>query len=373
MVDLSTVVLLIVVTVALTVVLVIAVVASKIARDRRESRSSERRRMVAAALESRDQSAIIDACRLAAEGSPVAQADFLSVLQRSVSTWHEDATLAGLVATGYSTSGLRTRVIRQLRSRSSVRRGVAALIAGNPAADVDPMLLRPILSDATPAVRLATAGALECIASPEAADVLIDGLFHGVLPSPRLVERLGHPWAVTAICGALGCDGDDCRHARRCRDDDIRVSLVQALGLASDRAAMPTLLAELARQPNPEVSCQALRAIVRCVAAANKRTRRRVEAIAREALTDPHPRLRTAAIEILAREGYEADLHPIAEAVCDRDWFVRRAAAKALLSFGESGREALAGIAVGSDRYAADRAREELAFEQARRRKVVAT
>ncbi|MDQ1246528.1 MAG: hypothetical protein QG597_896 [Actinomycetota bacterium] len=107
---------------------------------------------------------------------------------------------------------------------------------------------------------------------------------------------------------------------------------------------------------------QALKALVACAPHANDQQRAELEIFARHLLDDEHPVVRTQVALILGAAGYESDIPILAQLVSDDDWFVRRAAAKALAQMGSPGLAALRRLAASDDRFAAERAREEITF-----------
>jgi HEAT repeat protein len=91
-------------------------------------------------------------------------------------------------------------------------------------------------------------------------------------------------------------------------------------------------------------------------------TRDTIEDVAVRLATDPHANVRGLAVPILRNVEDRRGLDALTQMTSDSDWFVRKSAARALASLGDPGAEVLRRLAVGSDRFAAERAREELAL-----------
>ena len=227
-------------------------------------------------------------------------------------------------------------------------------MAGYPGATLQPQELAPFLTDSEPTVRLAAAGSLERLADPQSADVLITALINEDLPDERIIERMGHDWAVPSIVSLLE---DSAREVT----SRVRCGLARALALAADPRAMP-VLELMSVEGAVEEKVQALKALVACTPHANDQQRAELEIFARHLVDDEHPVVRTQVALILGAAGYESDIPILARLVTDNDWFVRRAAARALAQMGSPGLQALRRLAASDDRFAAERAREEITF-----------
>lgn len=351
LVQLDLVLRLIVVILIVAGVLLLLVMWSKVRRDVAERESLARRQRILRAWEDDDVDAMLETCRETAKGDVQDQSDFLSVCSMTaLESWWTADRVAHLQRASHL-AGLDRQLARQLTSARAVRRGLAAAIGGYPATALDPVRISPLLADPDPTVRLAAAGALERLATPEAADVLIRALLGGLLPDARIIERLGHPWAVPRMLAELSLV-----------DARARLSLLRAIALAEDPIAIPDLELIALASANDEHRAQAMRAIARCVRHAPASTRLEMEQFARRSLDDPHPVIRTVSIDILAQVANVEDLPILIALVADPDWFVRRAAARALTAFGTAGTEALRRVAEGDDPFAAHRAREQLAL-----------
>jgi HEAT repeat protein len=140
-----------------------------------------------------------------------------------------------------------------------------------------------------------------------------------------------------------------------CGDEvELDASLARALGLARDPRAAVVLVA-LLEVDSTEVRISAARALGRvggetCVPAL----------IA--ALASQDWPVRAQAAKSLGALGAADALHPLESCLSDRAWWVRANAARALRELGEPGIDALQRTLEHDDRYAADRAREQLAL-----------
>lgn len=337
--------------VLLSCLLAAAVAGAKIRRDLSEAASRRFRERLRAAWDRADERELTALCTQIRTGSIRQQSDFLAECgaRRREPSNSPEAGIAMIAAA--RASGLPAGIHHQLSSRRAVRRGLAVAIGGHvptalPAAD-----LAPLLADRDPTVRLAAAAALERLATPQAAGSLIDAIDMEVLADPRLVERLGHRWAVPTLLEHLPH-----AHGRTSR------AIIVALGLAADPRALPALIDIVRADVDDELRAPAMRSIARCAAGADAQTVQAAAAAARARLADTHPNVRSAAIDVIAKRHLPGDIPLLADLMADPDWFVRRAAARALLGVGPAGQQALAAIAREGDRFAADRAREELAM-----------
>lgn len=323
----------------LWVVLLGMALVRKLRRDRRESRSLERRARYAAVLATADVSAI------AAVFSGARDAETQIDLAVSIDTLHQTLTPAEFeaIGRGMEASSLPGRLGPELGSRRAVTRARAAHLLSRPGTSAAVEQLAPLLSDPDPDVRLVACSGLARAATPRAAEALISGLAAEALPAERIIERLGAPWAVETILATL-TDGPA----------TVDASLVRALGIAGDpRAAGP--LAELLRSDSIEVRISAARSLGRvggadCVPAL-------VEALSSEVWA-----VRAQAAKSLGALGATDALAPLERCLTDRAWWVRANAARALRELGDPGIELLRRAVEHDDRYAADRAREQLAL-----------
>jgi hypothetical protein len=314
-------------------------VGRKLRRDRRESRSLERRARYAQVLATADVGAIAEAFSGACEEET--QID----LAVSIDALHQVLTPAEFAAIGrgMEASSLPPRLSVDLGSRRAITRARAAHLLSRPGTAAAVEQLAPLLSDPDPDVRLVACSGLARAATPRAAEVLISGLAAEALPPERIIERLGAPWAVETILATL-----------RNGPAPMDASLVRALGIAGDpRAAGP--LADLLRSESIEVRISAARSLGRvggpaCVPAL-------VEALSSEVWA-----VRAQAAKSLGALGAADALAPLERCLSDRAWWVRANAARALRELGDPGIEVLRRAVEHDDRYAADRAREQLAL-----------
>lgn len=334
-----------------TLVLFATVVASKLRRDRAEQASTLLRARILGAWQEHDRAAMVATCRLVARGSIRQQSDFVmaSALAAHAPWW--DAERVASLRQASAESGLHARLLRQLRSRRAVRRGLAVAIGGYPGTALDTTAVAAMLRDPDPTVRIAAAAALEHQETAASARALIAALRSRTLTPPRLIERLGHRWAVPTMLDELNAT-----------DAATTAALVQALGLAGDAACIGPLLELWPRCEDEEVRVRIMGALAGCAHDAPLDARRLVEQFARTALADEHPVIRSAAARVLGEAGFADDTAVLARTMRDPDWFVRRAAARALAQLGEPGVDALRTVAVGDDDYAAQRAQEQLAL-----------
>ncbi|MBS1885828.1 MAG: HEAT repeat domain-containing protein [Actinobacteria bacterium] len=314
--------------------------ARKLRRDRRELRSADRRARYAEVFGTADVAAIA-ATFTGAEDDEEAQID----LAISIDAGHETLKPADFeaIGRGMEASSLRSRLIADLGSGRALTRARAAFLLSRPGTSAAVEQIAPLLGDPDPDVRLVACSGLARAATPRAAEVLIAGLAAEVLPPERIIERLGAPWAVETILAALesGPTASD-------------ASLVRALGLAADpRAAGP--LAELLRSDSVEVRISAARSLGRVGAPAC------VPALV-TALSSEVWAVRAQAAKSLGTLGAAEALQPLERCLSDRAWWVRANAARALRELGDPGLEVLREAVEHEDRYAADRAREQLAL-----------
>ncbi len=330
-------------------------VTRKLRRDGRERRSAERRTRFQAVLRGDDHAAIV-AINEEARGAE-AQVD----LAVAIDAVHDALSRAQLAAIGRAAqeSQLRPALIAELSSRHPVVRARAALLltrTGAPAV-VDHVV--PLLCDRDPDVRLVACSGLARIATPHAAEALIWGLVARALPPERIVERLGAPWAVETLLATLRSGPTPVPHALLDatpggRDVELDASLARALGVARDPRGETALIA-LLREGSEEVRVSAARGLG-CVDATSC-----VPALVHALDSDVWP-VRAQAAKSLGALRASTALAPLERCLSDRAWWVRANAARALRELGEPGLDALRRALEHEDRYAADRAHEQLAL-----------
>jgi HEAT repeat protein len=330
-------------------------VTRKLRRDRRELRSIERRARYEAMLRNGDAAAICAICDGA--HSVAAQVDLavsIDTVYPVLSSVQIDAIRSAIEA-----STLFPSLCAKLRSRGPTTRARAALLLTRPGVPAVVELIVPLLGDPDPDVRLVACSGLARAATPRAAELLIWALMAHLLPPERIIERLGAPWAVETMISTLeegpSAVADVLAGIPPCGDEvELDASLARALGLARDPRAANALVA-LLDADSTEVRISAARALGRvggeaCVPAL----------IA--ALTSADWPVRAQAAKSLGALGAADALEPLEGCLSDHAWWVRANAARALRELGEPGIEALQRTLEHDDRYAADRAREQLAL-----------
>ncbi len=338
---------------ALWLALVSLAVARKLRRDRREARSSRRRAHYEAILREGDLAAMTAICT-AVRGIEDQVDLALSIDAVEPAVPRSRMREIGLAV---KDSGLHARLAPALGSRKATRRARAAFLltrSGSPEV-VEEIL--PLLGDPDPDVRLVACSGLSRAATPRAAEVLIWALVAGLLPPERIIERLGAPWAVQTILSTLR-DGPSkvssalAGIARSGPDAELDASLARALGIAGDRRGA-TALVGLLGSDSVEVRISAARALGRiggpdCVP------------VLIEALDAEEWPVRAQAAKSLGALGAGNALAPLESRLSDHAWWVRANAARSLRELGEPGLQALRRTLEHDDRYASDRAREQL-------------
>jgi HEAT repeat protein len=331
-------------------------VTRKLRRDRRELRSVKRRSRYEAVLRDGDAAAIAAIC--ADVHSTGAQVD----LAVSIDAVYPDLSSArvDVLRTTMEASSLFGSLSAKLTtSRRPTTRARAALLLTRPGISAVVEQIVPLLADPDPDVRLVACSGLARAATPRAAEVLIWALMAHLLPPERIIERLGAPWAVETIIATLeegpSAIADVLAGIAPCGDEvELDASLARALGLARDPRAADTLAA-LLEVGSTEVRISAARALGRVGGAAC------VPALI-AALSSADWPVRAQAAKSLGALGAADALGPLEDSLSDRAWWVRANAARALRELGEPGIEALRRTLEHDDRYAADRAREQLAL-----------
>lgn len=339
----------------LWLVLVGLAVARKMRRDRRELRSIERRARYEAVLGSGDVGSI------AAIFSGARSAEARVDLAVSIDAVHQTLCPANFeaIGRGMEASSLLPSLSADLGSRRPVARARAALLLTRPGTSAAVEQIAPLLGDSDPDVRLVACSGLARAATPRAAEVLIWGLVADVLPPERIIERLGAPWAVETILATLKEGPSPVPNLRpdlppRGPRAELDASLARALGIAGDSSAAPAL-AGLLSSDSVEAQISAARSLGRAGGSAC------VPALIAALSSEVWP-VRAQAAKSLGTLGAAAALEPLELCLSDRAWWVRANAARALRALGDPGIEALRRALEHDDRYAADRAREQLAL-----------
>lgn len=330
-------------------------VTRKLRRDRRELRSVDRRCRYEATLRSGDVAEVAAICDDV--HSTAAQVD-LAVSIDAVYPSLSDARV-DVIRTTIEASSLFPGLSAKLASRHPTTRARAALLLTRPGIPGVVEQMVPLLGDPDPDVRLVACSGLARAATPRAAELLIWALMAHLLPSERIIERLGAPWAVETIIATLeegpSAVADVLAGVPPCGDEvELDASLARALGLARDPRAATTLAA-LLDVDSTEVRISAARALGRVGGTAC------VPALI-AALTSEDWPVRAQAAKSLGALGASDALGSLEACLSDRAWWVRANAARALRELGEPGIEALRRTLEHDDRYAADRAREQLAL-----------
>jgi HEAT repeat protein len=338
----------------LWMVLVGLAVTRKLLRDRRELRSSDRRAHYSAALQG-DVAEIATIC--GDVWSAAAQVDLAVSIDAVYATLSREQVSA--LRCAMESSELLSRLEVDLKSRRPTTRARAALLLTRPGIPEVVEQIVPLLGDPDPDVRLVACSGLARAATPRAAELLIWALMAHLLPPERIIERLGAPWAVETILGTLR-DGPTpvsdvlAGVAPRGSETELDASLARALGLARDQRAA-TALATLLDRDSVEVRISAARALGRVGGTAC------VPALTAALESEDWPVRAQAAKSLGTLRAAEA-LESLEHCLSDRAWWVRANAARALRDLGGPGIEALQRTLEHDDRYAADRAREQLAL-----------
>lgn len=337
--------------------LVSLAVGRKLRRDRRELRSSSRRGRYEATLRGADDAALGGI--FAEAGDPSARVD----LAVAIDTIHPSLSPQRAAAIGreLEASALYDDLLADLKARRATTRARSVLLLTRLGIPAVVERIVPLLGDPDPDVRLVVCSGLARAATPRAAEILICGLLARALAPERIIERLGEPWAVETILQTL--ERGPAQLAAGCGDSlpderwlELEASLARALGIAADPRAAPALVG-LLESESVEVRISAARALGR-VGGADC-----VPALVAALDSDPWP-VRAQAAKSLGALGATVALEPLERCLSDRAWWVRTNAARALRDLGEPGIEALRRALEHDDRYAADRAREQLALHE---------
>ena len=329
----------------LVLALATLVAVRKVRRDAREHTSSAHQVDLRAALLAGGRN--VDRIFRSAVRRSAVQADLTRILPSVIRADEHWGAKAGLGAA--RRTGLEADLKRRLRSRRPATRGRAALLIGLLGLRDGADLIRPLLADRDPDVRLVAAGALARVGTAQAATALIDAL-GGDMVSERLIERLGGAWAVPSILARLSAEPEG---------SGVRSSLARALGFAKDPSGEAGLLPLLASGDDEERICAA-RSLGTCGSSD-------CHSALLAALGDPRWEVRAQAATSLAALDVTRAV-PLLEAnLGHQAWWVRANSASALAELGAPGLAALERAAAGQDSYAAERAVEVLAVAQRRR------
>jgi HEAT repeat protein len=333
-------------TLALAFGLALLVVGRKAKRDRRERTSLRRRRRYTRAV-AYGSPARLRALLATARGTQT-QLDLARALEGVVADLPPERR--AVLAQEARRSRLLARLGRQCRARKAIDRGRAVMLVSRMQLPNGPPLLRPMLEDRDPDVRLAAGDGLALFRDEPAVRALVSAIDNSRLPTERVVERLDGPWAVEPLLAVL----DEFR-AHGAQDTGARVGVIRALGLIGDPRAEGVLL-EVLVEGALEERISAARALGSAGGAAS------VGPLVR-ALADQEWTMRAQVCRALGKIGDERAVSALAAHLGDRGWWVRANAAEALRRLGEPGLRALRASLSHRDRYARDRAREALALE----------
>jgi HEAT repeat protein len=326
---------------SLLILLAVLLIFQKLSRSRRERVSALRRDRYRALLRSACASDLQGIAR-EARRRRAAEEDLTAVLGAELERLGHDR-LERLREAG-RLAGLEGLARRRLHSRSAVRRGRAALLLarlGSPGVEAE---LEPLLLDRDPDVRHVALCGLALQRSEEAAWALVRALPAVAVQPERIVERLGAPWAAAPLLDGL----------KRAELAAARAWIVEALGLAGERAAAPSL-AELLTSGSAEERVRACRALGRLGG-------RDLAPMFIAALADSFGPVRAQAARGLGDCGNPTAVGPLARCLGDRDWWVRANAAEALRKLGAPGIAALQLALDHEDPFARERAAEALAL-----------
>lgn len=334
-------------TTVLLLVLASLVVGRKIARDRAEVRSGDRRKRYAQVLRDRRTVHLVGLIdEVAADHD--AQTDLMVELGFIGEELPPESRRC-LVDAAHD-FGLAAHLIAHLDHRNPVVRGRSGLLLARLGLPEAPAHLRPLLNDPDADVRLVACAGLGLTQGPDGARALIGALRERLLAPERLMERLSvGSWAVGPMLEALAAEP---------RDGDgggaFRAHLARALGLAGDPAASPALVGLLCAGAEEE-RISAARAL------GDVGGPEAIGALV-VALDDEAWPVRAQAARALGRLDATDRAEDLARGLTDGAWWVRAAAAEALAALGPAGHRVLRRALHSDDRFARDRAREQLAL-----------
>jgi HEAT repeat protein len=342
---------------ALWIALAAFAVGRKLRRDRRELRSGERRARYSATLRDGDRAALVEIHREAR--SAEAQVD-LAIAIDAVRPSLPPAQRSELGRAAQE-SGLLPVLVAELGSRRPVVRARGALVLTRTGLPEVIDQIAPLFADNDADVRLVACSGLARVGTDRAAEALIWGLVTRALPPERIIERLAAPWAVPTMLMTLELGPSPVPPSLaavtpRGRAVPLEASLARALGLAEDQRGEAALIA-LLRDGSEEVQVSAARALGRVGGAAS------VPSLIAALDSEIWP-VRAQAAKSLGSLGAIAAIEPLERCLPDRAWWVRGNSARALRELGEPGIEALERALDHPDRYARDRAREQLVLQR---------
>ena len=254
----------------MSVLLILAVIAFKISRDNTEKASAALQVRILDAWESGDNVQMRAVASEIRNGGVREQSDLTAICNRTAgATWWTPERIAA-VQQSFVDTGLAEALRRQLSDSRAIRRGLSVYIAGFPCWQIDPLLIEKFTLDKEPTIRLAAVGALERMATADAADALITALEQNHLPRARVIERLGHDWAVPSLIAAL---------TKPEQTWEVRCDLLRSLAHAADVRAIPAAL-EAAAGANKFERMQAMRVLAATYAKATPEQQSQIEDVA---------------------------------------------------------------------------------------------
>lgn len=335
-----------------TIALLVLLMGAKIYNDRLEVHFQKRNKNINAAVARGDQKTLRHELLPAARGERKEQLNLLTVL--ALEEYHPSRVTGAVRTLGeaFRSLDMTGRLTKQLRSRKAWARGMALTLGSYEACLLDAKTASAYLDDKDPIVRLAASATLEAIGNDEAARALIEALRKQFLPDARLIERLRYEWAFDAVL-------DELVRPQTVQQRRINSALSRILGLIGNPDAIPGLIT-IAESGIPDERVQAMRGLKGCVRRADAEQRKTLASCARKAAASSQFLLEALAAETLGELGDPEDAELLGGLLRSQDWHVRKAAGRALLNLGGPGLAQLEAAAAGSDKYATQRAVEEL-------------
>ena len=334
---------------SISVVLILVIVGIRFRRSAVERSHARLRKSLLEAWTRRSPALIRSSMDEVASGSLRSLADLAHCARAAQERGLWDEELVGVIRESVHSSGLGTRLLAMLDSRRPQRRGLAVLLGGLSICTIDEHTLARFLYDPDPTVRLTAVASLAQEQTPEAAVELITALNENLVEEPRIIERLGEPWAVSTVIEALSDD----RH-----EPETRNGLLSALAISRDARALP-IATRLAKSADDEKLVRSLRVLAACADVANTDQLTEIATIARTAAYSRNAAARNIAATLLTYLSSPEREEILTLLARDPDWFVRRSAVRTLLSVGDEGIRRVHELTQDADTFTAQRAREE--------------
>lgn len=335
-------------TIGLALMLVLILI--RIRRTLTEKRQSSLRNELLEAWTRRSPDHIDEAVGRIGSGSVRNFADLARAAEAASKCGQWDDELVHMTRNAAVTCGLEDRIKQSLSQASATQRGLAVLLVGLGITQVDERTLAVLLRDKEPTVRLAAAASLGRLCTAAAAVELVKALGQETLESPRIIERLGHPWAVPTILQMYSAEGIP---------TETRSDLLTALAISGDPRALSLGLQE-SREATGEVQIRSLRVLAACSQEASATHRKKIGKIALRAAKSENSAVRNVAASLLEYAHEPKRTKRLRKLAHDSNWFVRRSAIQALLAIGPSGVERVLELTTDDDHFTAHRAQEEL-------------